>query len=146
MKKPKKQQYENQREILEQFKQFILPRLKALKGVKEARVWGSLARDDFGMYKKEYRGQIGSDVDLVILLEQGARICPSWRKLISKTWFDGYYDRFGNKKFRDFYYQGNIHKVDLLVVNRDNLELARQRLKGDSKSVYLKQGEKQELS
>jgi predicted nucleotidyltransferase len=145
MKKPSKKHYEDQNDAFEKFKQFILPRLEGLKGVKEARVWGSLARGEFGLYSKEYLGQAGSDVDLIVLLEEGARMPTSWKRMLEKTWFDGYYDRSQNKRYRKFEYGGTIHKVDLLVVKNSEILRARERLNGETKGVYLKKGSKGEL-
>ncbi len=140
--KPPKKVYENQEDAFEKFNQFILPRLRKIPEVKEALVWASLAEGTFGTYVKEYRGQTGSDVDLIILLDEGHEIPKEFRDIeCHKSWFDVYID----KRFRHFDYKGNDHKVDLLVVKRSELEKAKSRLKGRIKPIYLKQGRKGEL-
>ena len=143
--KPNKTPYENQQDVFGKFKEFILPRLKNLKGVKEAGIWGSLAKGNFGVYEREHRGHVGSDIDLIVLLEKDSVIPRTWKSIVSKSWFDCYRDTVENKKFRNFPYQGKIHKVDLLVIKRGELERARERLSGETKKVYLKPGAKKEL-
>lgn len=141
--KPEKKIYENQEEAFEKFRYYILPHLKKIPAVKEAVVWASLAEGKFGVYDKEFKGHIGSDVDLVILLDEGVNFPKEFKDIEGhKSWFDGYI----NKKFRDFNYEGKNHKVDLLVVKRDELERAKASLKGRIKPLYLKQGRKRELS
>ena len=140
--KPQKKVYENQADAFEKFNQFILPYLRKIPEVKEAVVWASLAEGTFGLYDREFRGHVGSDVDLVILLDKGVNVPKEFKDIeCHKSWFDGYID----KKFRDFNYKGKNHKVDLLVVKRDELERAKASLKGRIKQLYLKQGRKREL-
>ncbi len=143
--KPNKTAYGNQQDALEKFREFILPRLQNLRGVQEAEVWGSLANGNFGVYEREHRGHVGSDIDLVVLLEPGATTPETWKSIVSKSWFDGYRDTMENKKFRNFPYQGRMHKVDLIAIKRNQLEKAKEKLFGKTKKIYLKPGAKKEL-
>ena len=129
--KNKKKVYEDQKDALEKFRRFIVPKLKGIPEVREAVLWGSLARGNFGFYDSERV----SDVDLIILLEPGAEVPKDWKDIgIHKSWFDGYRPR----GFTRFDYRGNEHKVDLLVIKRDALEMAKRELRGEVKLVYQK--------
>ena len=142
MNKPKKTIYPNQKDAFEKFRKFILPHLRKIPEIKEAMIWASLAEGKFGTYEREYREHTGSDVDLVLLLEEGKDIPEAFKDLeVHKSWFDGYL----NKSFRHFDYDGNDHKVDVLVVKRDKLDVAKESLKGRSKRLYVKKGSKGEL-
>ncbi|MBS3086953.1 nucleotidyltransferase domain-containing protein [Candidatus Pacearchaeota archaeon] len=115
--KPEKIKYKNQREVLKKFLNFIEPFLKKYGNeIKEAYLWGSLVEGTFGLYKKEYMGQIGSDVDLVVFLKKDSDIPSEWKSLnTKKSWFSLYKE----KDFRVFRYMKNPHKVDLIVVNKN---------------------------
>jgi predicted nucleotidyltransferase len=142
LEKPPKKVYADQKDAFEKFKEFILPYLKHMPEVKEAVVWASLAEGKFGTYEREHKGHTGSDVDLVILLEEGKEVPKEFKDLdVHKSWFDGYLD----KKFRHFEYKGNNHEVDVLLIKRGKLEAAKERLKSRSKPIYLKKGEEKEL-
>jgi predicted nucleotidyltransferase len=140
--KPPKKIYENQEEAFEEFRKFITPYLKKIPEVEEAVVWASLAEGKFGTYAREHRGHTGSDVDLVVLLGKGKKIPKGFRDMeCHKAWFDGHIC----KEFRHFDYLGNDHKVDVLLVKREELEKAKTRMKGRIKSLYLKKGMNREL-
>jgi len=79
--KPNKILYKNQKEILKRFLEFIKPFFKKYKEIEEAYLWGSLAKGEFGIYEKEYHGEIGSDVDLVIFLKENKDIPKNWKNL-----------------------------------------------------------------
>src|SRR3989344_4784151 len=115
--KPEKKYYEKQEDILKKFIYFIRPFLKKYKkDIEKVYLWGSLAEGTFGLYKKKYSGQVGSDVDLVIFLKKDSSIPKEWKSLnTKKSWFSLY----KNKDFRIFKHMGNQHKVDLIVVNKN---------------------------
>lgn len=140
--KPQKKLYEDQKDAFERFRKFIVPYLKKIPEIKEASIWASLAEGKFGTYEKEFNGQIGSDVDLVLLLEDNSKIPASFKNLkVDKSWFSGYM----NKSFRHFNYHGNNHLVDILLVKPEKIDLVKERMKGRSKFLYLKTGKKSEL-
>lgn len=140
--KPKKIVYPNQKDTFEKFRKFILPYLKEIPEIKEARIWASLAEGKFGTYEEEFRGQTGSDVDLVLLLEEGKEPPKEFKDInVHKSWFNGYID----KRFRHFDYDGNDHQVDVLLVRRDKIDVAREKLRGRCKGIYVKSGSKTEL-
>ena len=63
--KPPKILYENQEEVFEEAKKYLL-KIINYDCVSEAYVWASFAEGKFGVYKSLYRGQEASDIDLVI--------------------------------------------------------------------------------
>lgn len=82
--KPLKYIYPNQRKVKAKFILFILPYLKADLFFKKVWIWGSLEKGTFGVYAQHYRGQEGSDVDLLVEVDETKEI-PTWFKEI-KDW------------------------------------------------------------
>ncbi len=82
--KPIKYVYPDQKQAKKEFIQFIRPYLKAHKFFKRVWIWGSLQRGTFGVYKKLYRGQEGSDVDLLVKVNEKYRIPSIFHEI--KDW------------------------------------------------------------
>jgi len=86
--KPKKIIYENQAEVWGNAKKYLLNLISNQPCVKEAIVWASLAEGTFGVYEEEYRGQEGSDIDLVLIIDEEYPIPKQWKfTKIKKSWF-----------------------------------------------------------
>lgn len=135
--KPNKILYENQENIWENAKQFLIEIVSSKPAVQEALVWASLAEGKFGLYEHEHSGQEGSDIDLVVILDDNFKIPESWKFTnVEKSCFSLY--RVGK-----FSYQGHIHPIDGLLVfpSKHNLQEVRDMLADRSKSIYLKSGE-----
>ncbi|MFB6246132.1 MAG: hypothetical protein ABEI74_00890 [Candidatus Pacearchaeota archaeon] len=133
--KPNKRAYEDQEEVFEKCKNFLLPYLKDIPEIKSAVLWGSIVNGSFGVYEETWRGQTGSDVDLIIFLEKGAKPPKQFKYLeIDKKWFKGYKPI----NFRDFLYSGNVHKVDTLLVKEGHESEAQDDITGKSKEIYSK--------
>jgi len=132
--KPKKIIYENQAEVWGNAKKYLLNLISNQPCVKEAIVWASLAEGTFGVYEEEYRGQEGSDIDLVLIIDEEYPIPKQWKfTKIKKSWFDLY-------SLGKFVHIGHIHNIDGLLVfpSRHNLEKMKSSLKGRSKIIYVK--------
>ncbi|MEK6858931.1 MAG: hypothetical protein AABX53_03400 [Nanoarchaeota archaeon] len=129
--KPEKILYADQDDVWVKAEDFIKKLLSKSSSVKEAYVWASLAERKFGLYKEPYRNQIGSDIDLVIVMNEPADIPKSWKfTTVEKSWFSLY-------NLGYFEYDGNKHQVDGLIVfpSKHNLDKMRKDLEGRSKRV-----------
>lgn len=135
--KPNKIPYENQENIWENAKQFLTEIVSGKPAVQEALVWASLAEGKFGLYEQEHAGREGSDIDLVVILDENFKIPESWKFTnVEKSCFSLYI-------VGKFSYQGHIHPIDGLLVfpSRHSLQEVRDMLADRSKSIYLKSGE-----
>lgn len=129
--KPQKILYKNQKDVWDKAEVHLKKLLSTCDNVKEAHVWASLAEGKFGLYEKSYRNQIGSDIDLVVALENQKNIPKNWKfTKVEKSWFDLY--RLGY-----FEYNGNKHQVDGLIVipSKHDLDKMKKALKGRSKRI-----------
>ena len=129
--KPSKRLYENQEDILEEASKYLRLVLSKCNSVKEAYVWASLAEGKFGVYEEPYRGQTGSDIDLVIVVNEPFELPKEWKfTKVHKSWFDLYHIGFFN-------YKRNIHQIDGLIVipSRHDLNKMRTAIKGRSKLI-----------
>lgn len=111
--KPQKTIYKNQGEIQKKFIEFIQPFLQKYPEIKEAYLEGSLAKGNFGLYEKEYKGHTGSDVDLVLVID--GKIPSNWKNLEATH---PEMKLYKDNEFRKFCYQKNIHKIDLNIYNK----------------------------
>ncbi|MAG50557.1 hypothetical protein CL621_02870 [archaeon] len=135
MQKPNKKIYKNQGDVLKKFKKFIAPLFEKFKEIEKAILWGSLAREEFGLYEKEYNGHCGSDIDLIIFLRKNSKIPENWKDLgIHELWFNVYKDN----SFRYFKYNKNIHKVDLIIIKNNKKKEAMKKLKDKIKILFLR--------
>jgi hypothetical protein len=135
--KPEKTLYENQAEVWDSAKRFLTDLIADKPVVQEALVWASLAEGKFGLYAHDHKGQEGSDIDLVIIVDEGAQIPEEWKfTTIRKSCFDLY--RLGT-----FVHEGHKHLIDGLLVfpSRHDLQEVRDMLADRSKSIYIKSGE-----
>jgi len=82
--KPLKYIYNNQKEILKKFVKFITPYLKSRPFFNKVWVWGSLAKGKFGIYKTPYNNQEGSDVDLLVEVDESFSIPSEFKEI--KEW------------------------------------------------------------
>src|SRR5258708_40073494 len=99
--KPNKILYENQENIWETARQFLIEIVSNKPAVHEALVWASLAEGNFGLYEHEHRGQEGSDIDLVVIVDEKFKLPEGWKFTnVEKSCFDLY--RVGK-----FTYQGH---------------------------------------
>lgn len=134
--KPNKILYENQDEVWGKAKDFLIEKVKDEPCVQEALVWASLAEGKFGLYEEEYKGQEGSDIDLVIIVDESHPIPRDWSfTTIEKSCFDLYH-------LGKFVHEGHKHPIDGLVVfpSRHDLQEVRDMLAFRSRSIYLKSG------
>jgi len=132
--KPNKRVYENQDDIWKEASKFLESILSKCDSVKEAYVWASLAEGKFGVYEESYRGQTGSDIDLVIVVKEPFELPKEWKfTKIQKSWFDLYH-------LGHFEYKGNKHQIDGLIVipSKHDLSKMQEALKGRSKRVYVR--------
>ena len=135
--KPDKVLYENQDEVWSEAKEFLVDLVSGEKGVKEAIVWASLAEGRFGLYEHEHRGREGSDVDLVVIINEEHPLPKTWSFTnVRKDVFDLYH-------IGKFTHEGHDHEIDGLLVfpSRHDLQEVRNMLANKSKSIYLKSGE-----
>lgn len=108
--KPHKIIYPNQEDVWEKASSYLLNLIQNQPCIKKAYVWASLAEGLFGLYNKEYQGRVGSDIDLVIILNEDKKIPKKWKYTgIEKSCFKLY-------KIGEFEYNGNIHPIDGLIV------------------------------
>ncbi len=131
MDKPPKKLYKNQTDVWNKALPVLEQVLKKSDSVKEAYVWASLAEGKFGLYEETYQGREGSDVDLVIVMNEPADIPTAWEDTtIRKSFFDLY-------KVGMFTYDGHKHPIDGLVVfpSRHDLTKMKERLEGRSKQI-----------
>lgn len=131
--KPKKIIYEDQQEVWREAEKFLQSIVKDKPAVKKAIVWASLAEGKFGLYEEEYQGMEGSDIDLVLIMDEEEIVPEEWAYTgVSKSWFDLY------TKLGKFKYKGHIHKVDGLLVfpSRHDMQKMEASLAGRSRIVY----------
>lgn len=131
--KPPKILYENQEDVWDKAEAYLEKILVKCDCVKEVYVWASLAEGKFGLYEALYRDQIGSDIDLVIVIDEPVNLPKNWEfTQIEKSWFDLYHLGY-------FEYQGNKHQIDGLIVipSKHNLDKMKKALKGRSKRIKL---------
>jgi predicted nucleotidyltransferase len=129
--KPAKIIYEDQEEVWNKAEICLKKLLLTCNSVKEAYVWASLAEGKFGIYEKPYQGQIGSDIDLVIVMKEPMHIPKDWKfTKVEKRWFDLYYLGYFNHK-------GHKHQIDGLIVipSKHNLNRMKKLLEGRSKKI-----------
>ncbi len=134
--KPRKILYENQEAIWKNAKEFLTQIVTDKPVVQEALVWASLAEGKFGLYEHEYDGREGSDIDLVVILDEAFAIPKDWSfTTVKKSCFDLYH-------IGKFVHEGHRHPIDGLLVfpSRHSLQEVRDMLADRSKSIYLKSG------
>ena len=132
MTKPPKILYKNQEDVWNKAEVYLKKLLSNCDSVKEAYVWASLAENKFGLYEKPYRGQIGSDIDLVIVMTEPMHIPKDWKfTKVKKSWFDLYHLGY-------FEYQDNKHQIDGLIVvpSRHNIKNMKKSLKERSRKIF----------
>ncbi len=118
--KPEKIIYENQEEIYNKILNFVISILP--KEVIEAYLWGSVIERKFGVYRKKYGSNEGSDIDVVVMIPK-EKIPYGWKYLnTQKEWW---YLYSGGK----IEINGTIHRVDLMVVKEGKEEYVRNRIK-----------------
>ena len=129
--KPRKILYSNQEDVWNKSVHCLKKVLSKCKFIKEVYVWASLAEGKFGLYKEQYRNQIGSDIDLVIILKEPYVIPKEWKfTKVEKSWFDLYFLGYCE-------YEGNQHQIDGLIVipSKHDLSKMKKSLEGRSKKI-----------
>ena len=124
--------YENQEDVWNKAEDYLKKLLSNCDTVKEAYVWASLAESKFGVYEKPYRGQIGSDIDLVIVMKEPIDIPKDWKfTKVEKSWFDLYHLGY-------FEYEGHKHQIDGLIVipSKHNIDGMKKSLEGRSRKIF----------
>ena len=117
--KPEKEIYENQEEVHDKIVDFVKSILT--KDVQEAYLFGSSTTQNFGKYTKKFRNREGSDIDLVVMIDE-EKIPKNWKYLnTEKDWWKLYSGGKVN-------INKTIHEIDLLVVKPGKEDLARERL------------------
>lgn len=109
--KPPKVLYENQKEVWNEAKDYLIKIVSKEKCVTEAIVWASLAEGKFGTYKSSYKRRTASDIDLVIIINEKHSIPESWKFTnVKKSCFDLYHiGKYKHKK--------HTHEIDGLLVS-----------------------------
>ena len=95
-------------------------------------MWASLAEGKFGIYEKPYRNQVGSDIDLVVVMKEPINIPKDWKfTKVEKSWFDLYH-------LGHFEHQGHKHQIDGLIVipSKHDLSKMTKSLKDRSKKIF----------
>jgi predicted nucleotidyltransferase len=129
--KPPKILYENQEDAWSKAEVNLKKLLSNCHSVKEAYVWASLAEGKFGIYEKPYRDQIGSDIDLVIVMNEPIQIPKDWKfTKVEKSWFDLYHLGY-------FDYEGHKHQIDGLIVipSKHDIKKMRKSLEGRCRKI-----------
>ena len=129
--KPKKIPYKDQGDVWKRAEIHLKNILLNSESVREAFVWASLAEGQFGLYKKEYKGKMGSDIDLVIVMSEPIDIPGDWKDTkFETTWFRQYFLGY-------FEYKGNQHQIDGLIVipSKHDINRMKEQLKGRSKKI-----------
>ena len=130
--KPHKILYENQEDVWNKAEANLQNLLSICDTVKEAYVWASLAEGKFGIYEKPYRGHMGSDIDLVIVMKEPMHVPKDWKfTQVEKSWFDLYHLGY-------FEYNGHKHQIDGLIVipSKHDLSKMRKSLEGRSRKIF----------
>lgn len=134
MEKPEKILYEDQEAVFQKAVSQLLS-LVHQPCVNQAIVWASLAEHTFGVYKEQYQGKEGSDIDLVIIVDERYPVPKDWKfTKVRKSWFDLY-------QLGYFMHEKHIHPIDGLLVfpSRHDLSKVITNLKGRSKVIYIKE-------
>lgn len=114
--KPKKIIYENQEEILSKIIKFI--KLILDENIKEAYLFGSAVKGEFGRYIEDYKNHQGSDIDIIVFV-RNEKTPENWKYLNTEKSFWKLY-RAGRIEIN-----GILHKIDALVVKDGIEEVAR---------------------
>ena len=127
--KPAKTLYPDQDDVWKKAEPVLKDILAQSGTVREAYVWASLAERKFGLYEEPYSGRVGSDVDLVVVMDEPADIPWNYTG-VEKAWFYLY-------ELGTFEYQGNSHPVDGLIVipSRHDLDRVYKALDGRSRRL-----------
>ncbi len=95
--KPLKYIYPNQKKVIKDVIAFILPYLKKHPFFKKVWAWGSLSKGLFGVYEAPYREQEGSDVDLLVEVDERFEIPSELQENKEWTKTRNYSRAFGSK-------------------------------------------------
>lgn len=71
---------EEQLIILEKAKEFVLDDLLPDENINKLLIFGSLAKKSFGVYEKEWKHGLYSDIDILLLVEDNFEIPKGWEK------------------------------------------------------------------
>ena len=118
--KPQKIIYENQEEV----HSLILSHLKSIlpKEVVKAYLWGSVVERTFGKYEKMYCSHEGSDIDVIVIIDE-EYIPSNWKFLnTEKEWWRLY----SGGKIR---IHNCMHKIELLIVRKGYEDYLENRIK-----------------
>lgn len=114
--KPIKYVYPEQDDIKKSFSEFILPYLSEHPFFKKVWVWGSLSSGSFGIYEVPYVNQDGSDLDLLVEVDEKFEIPKEFKEM--KGWTDKRtYSRAFNSSLRFVYAMGDEstpHHLDFI--------------------------------
>lgn len=122
--------YQNQKEI----KKIIFNYLQSIldSGIKEAYLFGSSINGTFGVYKEKQGSHFGSDIDVIIFLNEPGKISYGWKFLnTEKSWWRLY--RAGRVEINN-----TLHKVDALIVKKGKEDMARKSKLFDKGVVKIK--------
>lgn len=118
--KPRKIIYENQKEVHEKIVNYLENLLSDVDCV--AYLVGSSITGEFGKYEKPYGVHLGSDMDLVVFVEQ-EKIPKDWRYLnTEKGWWKLY-------RLSGVEINGLEHKADAMIVKDGKRDFAFNRMK-----------------
>jgi len=116
--KPEKIIYDNQKEIHDQIFHYLKSLFKDINC--EAYLVGSSTTGKFGKYNEIHNDQSGSDIDVVVFLEE---IPSTWEKLdTEKDWWNLY--RIGKLKINN-----TTHFADAMIVKKDKENVAIKKFK-----------------
>lgn len=116
--KPNKTPYKNQKEIHDKI--ILELKSKFTNNIKEAYLTGSLASGNFGIYKEEFDGFLGSDIDIVAIVD-----------IVPKTWkYEGEFYDWHKKYFAGIIKIKNIeHPIKVMVPFDNHISLFWKKIK-----------------
>jgi predicted nucleotidyltransferase len=81
---------DEQKEILEKVKEFVLDDLLPNPKINKIILFGSLVKGTFGKYEKTYKNRIYSDIDILVMVEDDFEVQDEWKSHFSCGLYDVY--------------------------------------------------------
>ena len=124
--------FKKQEEIREKATSFVVHSLLPNKKIKKILLFGSLARKQFGKYEKSFRGRGYSDIDIMVIVEDGFKPNKKWKPRLSAKYWDTY-----NVAYLDFELDDKI-LLQYFVIPERNLEIDEIQKDGEKWGVPIK--------
>jgi predicted nucleotidyltransferase len=120
-----------QEEIREKATSFVVHSLLPNKKISKIFLFGSLARREFGKYEKPFRGRSYSDIDIMVITNDGFKPNKKW-----KVWLNGKYYDIYNVTYLDFELEDKV-LLQYAVVKDRTLGIEEARKEGEKWGVPL---------